>query len=217
MKIISLLLTICLAGCGSGSSAPEPVTNSTTPVPPPVTIQSVAFMGDSITARWDMLCGHFQECINAGVYGQTTDAMLARFKTDILDHNPSVVTILGGTNDMYEEVATIDNITTMAQEAAASGALVIIGLVTPANNWLLMTYKGFTGEAAINQWNADLRLMANAYGYRIANYHDAMLLPDGTQDDTLFISDVLHPDEAGYVKMWAVLQPLMIADGVSVN
>lgn len=220
MKRTLWLLAICLVGCGGGgSSIPTPVA-VTAPIPPPPLAPSptpVVFIGDSITIQWDTLCGHFTDCVNAGVRSQTSAQMLARFQTDVLAHKPGVVAIMGGTNDMFLETSpAIDNITTMAEEASASGALVIIELVPPTPRWP-MAYKGLTGEAAIAQWNADLRVMARAYGYGVADYYDAMLMPDGSQNTALFISDFTHPNQAGYSVMWRILQPLMTADGVVTN
>ena len=53
---------------------------------------------------------------NAGIAGQRTDEMLARFQTDVVDHHPDICIILAGQNDILQGRPiqdTIRNIRTM--------------------------------------------------------------------------------------------------------
>jgi len=61
----------------------------------------VVFLGDSITQGWN-LDQSFpgKPYINRGISGQTTPQMLVRFRQDVIDLQPKVVVILGGTNDI---------------------------------------------------------------------------------------------------------------------
>ena len=65
--------------------------------------KTVVAFGDSLTARAgyvNMLYGYIgTEVINAGVGGDTTNAGMNRFKTDVLNKNPDIVTICFGMND----------------------------------------------------------------------------------------------------------------------
>jgi lysophospholipase L1-like esterase len=209
-RAVQLLFTLALAGCGGGSGGPA------------------VFMGDSITAHWDeatwQIAGDPPETtsasvrlgilvpgsVDAGVTGQTSVQMLERFSTDVLARHPSTVVILAGTNDLYTYAdPSISSVTEMAEEAAAAGVVVVIGLVPPSNNWLALHYNGQTGNDAIKAWNADLRSMAASYGYRVADYYSAMILSNGDENTALFYVDGIHPISAGYAVMWQVLQPVL--------
>jgi hypothetical protein len=75
--------------------------------------------------------------------------MLANFGK-VLAASPSIVVILGGTNDLLTIAApSVDNISTMAQEASAAGAKVIIGMIPRAAFPSQTAY-----DAAIATWNA---------------------------------------------------------------
>ena len=59
------------------------------------------------------------------------------------------------------------------------------------------------------QWNEGIRAGARTYGYTVAEYYDAMINSDGTQNAALFAIDRVHPNGAGYAVMWGVLAPLL--------
>ena len=67
--------------------------------------------------------------------------MQSRFAADVLANNPSVVVILGGTNDLaLLESPNIDAISAMAQTAATAGVRVVVGTVLPSELWLGSTF-----------------------------------------------------------------------------
>lgn len=210
------LLVFLLCGCGGGTGGA-----TTTQVLP---LQSavagpVVFIGDSITQFWQdgapptyptavpTLDERLPGVVDVGVSGQTTAQMLARFQTDVLAQHPSVVVILGGSTDLrVTPDATIDSISAMAEQAAAAGAEVILGTVPPSALWTASTF--LTQEQtlpAIQQWNSQLKTLAAAYGYKVADYYAVMVNPDGTENTSLFIADAIHPDSAGYAVMWSVV------------
>jgi hypothetical protein len=97
-------------------------------------LPKVVFIGDDTTANWPM--ADHPNWINKGVAGNTTDQMLARFQTDVINLHPDVVHILGGTNDVLKEnwvqssqcgPDTCENISAMTQMALAAGIRVVIG------------------------------------------------------------------------------------------
>jgi lysophospholipase L1-like esterase len=215
--LIAGAIAASLAACGGGSG-PAPATPALVPIAAP---GPVVFVGDSITADWGEAAytdGHtlallVPGSVDAGDPGDSTKQMLDRYDRDVLAHHPSVVVILGGTNDLYlyPDAATVDNIATMADRASAAGATVILGLTTPTNNWGLIRYHGARGNAAIKLWDADLRRLARAYGYGVADYYDVLVTPTGAEDATLFAPDGIHPIAAGYARMWTVIAPLLPA------
>lgn len=238
MKWITVWITLALVGCAdSGSNAgsmatsppavvSQPQSGPVYPTPPPAPLPTgpVVFVGDSITYYWDgdapvpPLAQLVPGEINAGISGNLTSEMLARFKADVLSHNPRVVVILGGVNDILKTPSpTIDNIASMAEQASAQGSIVVIGLVMPVTAYWQAPYEYTStaaGDAAIQNWDQQLRALAAAYGYHILDYYDAVLLPDGTQNTTLF-ADGLHPNAAGYDVMWSVLKPMLVSLSVT--
>lgn len=225
MKKAIALFCLILSACGSGGETQAP--QSLTPPPPPAQITGpVIFMGDSITEFWESgpftvpspkLSELVPGSVNAGHAGNRTDEMLARFQADVLDKHPSIVVILGGTNDIRQlEAPTTDNINTMADRAAASGARVIIGLVPPASISLYPTrFDQATNDAHIRAFNQQLRTMAAGFGYLVVDYYSALSNADGSQDAALFVSgDLIHPNADGYRAMWPILRQMLITDGV---
>ncbi len=70
------------------------------------------------------------DVINKGNNGESTADVLARFRHDVLDHHPDVVTIMSGTNDFIYNTDTpkgaIEKIKIMCQWAIDSGIRVIL-------------------------------------------------------------------------------------------
>jgi acyl-CoA thioesterase-1 len=208
-----------LTACGDSSTEPP------TPIPQEVPLQqggpTVVFMGDSITQYWGggspayptiPITTLVPGAIDEGIAGQVTEQMQQRFATDVLAKNPNVVVILGGTNDLaLQQNPNTDSIAAMADAAAAAGVRVVIGTVPPSELWLgstLLTQAETT--PAIMQYNSQLKQLAAAHGYGVADYHSAMVYPDGSSNQNLFLSDHIHPNASGYAVMWSVLRPTLI-------
>jgi lysophospholipase L1-like esterase len=218
VKITAILLTTTLAsGCGGGSQMAQErqITPSASPEfrAPTAPISNVAaFMGDSITLLWDLAAYDSSPTINLGISGQTTIQMLARFDA-VISAAPGVVVILGGINDfdlLGPAVTNIDSIKAMAGQAQAAGIRVILCSVMPQA-------KAFPGAGAsltladIEAFNQQLIELARTNGYLYADYYDQFVTTDGQVDTSLLI-DGLHPNAAGYAKMWAVIAPLLAED-----
>src|SRR5437870_1394747 len=96
--------------------------------------QRVVFIGDSITARWD-LDGYFGKgFINKGVESQNAEEIAARFQTDVVDLKPDFVVILAGTNDVRAEgdlALAHDSVTAMVQMARANGIRPVVCTIPP--------------------------------------------------------------------------------------
>jgi len=221
MRLLALLLCVTLSACGAGSSDTVS-TSKPQSTPPPVVSGPVVFMGDSITAFWDgggfitpdpLLSQLVPGEVNAGISGNRTDQMLARFPAVLAQH-PAVLVILGGTNDIRQiENPTIDNIATMAEEASATGARVVIGTVPPASVSLYpTTMDQATNNLHIATFNAELKTLCATYGYTLVDYNIALVNVDGSQNQTLFVStDLIHPNVDGYRAMWPMLRKALVS------
>jgi acyl-CoA thioesterase I len=184
--VLALACLLCACAPDAGLGKPS------TPAAPLPEAQQVVFMGDSITQFWPSLPG-----FNAGIAGETTAQMLARFQHDVLDRHPSVVVIQGGTNDVYRPgVASTENVVRMAEMAATAGACVILGTVPP-----VFVSTNLLTVAVERAWNRDIHELAAAHGYRVADYRARM---EGRPE---LFADRIHPNLAGYEVMLSVVQP----------
>ena len=143
-------------------------------------------MGDSLTQGWDFPRANF------GVYGQTTEQMLARFPNQIPYRDFRTVVILGGTNDTLlgiDPSATISNLNRMVNLAHASGVEPVLAEIPPI-------YKQ-DGHflPAVERLNAAIVALASLRHVRLVDYYDALLNhPD-------CYSDGIHLKRRGYVRM----------------
>jgi lysophospholipase L1-like esterase len=207
-KTLAALALGVLSACGNVN-----ITVQTTTLPSQSKPLSnvVAFMGDSITHRWDLAQYDPNPTLNFGVDADTTVQMLARFG-DVVAAAPGVVVILGGTNDLQvfgPSAANTDSIEAMASMAKAAGIRVILCSVMPTTNFQYATLH-FT-LADIRAFNDSLIRIAQANGYLYADYYDEFLNADGTVNNSLYI-DGLHPNASGYAKMWTIVAPLIDED-----
>jgi hypothetical protein len=111
---------------------------------PATKLPKVVFIGDETTSYWPM--ADHPNWINKGVPGNTTDQMLARFQTDVIDLHPDVVHIMGGTYDAIDETwpsgsqcgpDACENIDTMTQMARDAGIQVVVGTPLDVGNMTL--------------------------------------------------------------------------------
>jgi lysophospholipase L1-like esterase len=161
--------------------------------PPAAGEDRVIFMGDSITQGW-RLGESFpgKPYINRGISGQTTPQMVLRFHQDVIDLDPKVVVILGGTNDILEA---------MAEMATAHGIKVVLCSVMPVFDYPWR--PGLTPAPKIDAVNAWMQNYAAEKGYVYVDYHSAMKDERDGLPATLS-KDGVHPLPAGY----AVMAPL---------
>ena len=176
---------------------------------PPATHARVIFLGDSITEGWKNLQPEFfgPERLDRGISGQTTGQMLVRFRADVIDLHPAVVQIMAGTNDIAgnsgpTSLAIIqENIASMAEQARAHGAQVIIASILPAARfgWRPQLQPA-AAIAAMNEW---LQSYAAREHYIYVDYYAALNDGHGGIKAAL-ANDGVHPNAAGY----AVMRPL---------
>lgn len=137
----------------------------------PESVQTIVFLGDSLTEQGGMVAAspqikpnsawtwamamlgqRFKVLKNAGIGGQTTTQILARFDADVTALNPGWVHILCGTNDVGVDVALAKtNITAMLNKADLAGIRVILGTIPPR---LPGSYTGTSKADTIelNRW-----------------------------------------------------------------
>jgi len=164
------------------------------PNPPPTKIritsgESIAFLGDSITEQawtsvngyggWYQPVGHIHlimreleangikaTAIPAGVGGNTSRDMLARFQRDVLDKKPTWLTLSCGVNDLgpwfKDNGRNVplpefkSNVTAMIDQALAAGIKVIVLTATP----IYEDQPTSEANATLVQYNDFLRVVA---------------------------------------------------------
>lgn len=142
---------------------------------------------------------------NAGVGGDTTAQMLARFTTDVTPYSPNLVTIMGGTNDsrLSVSLATFQaNIAALVAAVRAIGATPIICTVPPNSG----ATGGAPRKALIAAYNAWLPTYCTAEGITLFDAY-AVLNDPGNDTNIMAAYDLdgTHPNYAGQVALGAAL------------
>lgn len=189
-----------------GAIAPAPTPSLARVFDSGITYSSAAFMGTSITLgvrsgvtaaqALPALVGaskHFVPVVNAGIGGDTSTGMLARFQADVLAYNPSMVSIEACYNDSGAGISTAtcqSNVTTMIQMAQRTGARVTLWVptfsCTPALDSSIAPYRTIIRNLAVT-YSTDL----------FDTYSDFVALSGATQTSYFNPSDCQHFSPAG--------------------
>ena len=178
----------------------------------------VVFMGDSITEGWYRFRPEFfheNNYLGRGISGQVTAQMLARFRSDVVNHRPRKVVILAGTNDiaMNQGYVSLDhifeNIVSMAEIAKANRIKVILCSVLPAErygwSWEISSEDAIR---SIDELNAKIREYAAKNRLKYADYYSVMADENkGLKKE--YQRDLVHPNKEGYLVMEQVIQEIL--------
>jgi lysophospholipase L1-like esterase len=166
--------------------------------------QRVVFMGNSITEAWAPLFAEQfpgKPYVGRGISGQTTPQMLVRFRQDVVALRPSVVVILGGTNDIAgntgpSSVAMIsDNLRSMTEIAKANRIRVVLASVLPVYDYPWK--RGISPGDTIVKLNRWMKSYADSVGATYLDFHTPMADARGGLRSDL-TRDGVHPNAAGY-------------------
>ena len=175
-----LLILLALAGCGSGVNRDHQLSGS-------INDESV-FLGDSITYFWS-----WPEH-NAGIPGQTTAQIEARFQTAVVGSFLPQVVILTGANDVRvsspDYSGILANIQKMVAQGKAAGINVILCELTPIT----------CCDTQVRTMNAMIKDYAATQNLTLVDYYTPMAGKDST-----YLKDGLHPTALGYTVMQATL------------
>jgi lysophospholipase L1-like esterase len=131
---------------------------------------------------------------NAGVPGNTTGQMLARLQRDVLDCDPDMLFVLGGTNDVGEDVpeaTALDNIRTIVETARGQGITVVLLTMPPTNG----QYADL--RVIKKQLNVDLADLARSEGVLLVDIDAVLSTPDGSLAADYAAFDGLHLTQHG--------------------
>ena len=171
----------------------------------------IVCMGDSLTegygihpnSSWPSLLGQHYEVINSGISGDTTAGMLSRFHPMVIDHQPTQVIIMGGTNDCSFNLpvdVVISNVMAMTKLARHHGIISIIGLPTrcffdhpPEFNDLFLSLSSFVERLDI--FREKLQKMATFKDLMVIDFSEGLKAEH-------FLPDGVHPNEVGHRMMY---------------
>ena len=172
----------------------------------------VVFMGNSITEGWASYMPEMfdnQTYINRGIGGQTTPQMLLRFRQDVIAHQPKVVVILAGTNDIagntpLKDLETVaGHLFSMAELARQHDIKVILCSVVPAAEYRWR--KGKRPDVKIPQLNKMIQDYCNENKIHYLDYFSALTDGNGALIES-YGYDGVHPDEDGYKVMTKLVE-----------
>jgi lysophospholipase L1-like esterase len=164
-------------------------------------------MGNSITDSWIKAFPEYfsdNNYIDRGISGQTTPQMLVRFRADVINLKPVLVTILAGVNDIAGNTGPstfemiIDNISSMTELAKSNGIKVILCSVLPAYDfpWKPGSYPA----EKIVELNKMIKKYADSHEIFYLDYYPSMV--DSRKGMKVeYSEDGVHPNQAGYKVM----------------
>ncbi|MDF0673047.1 MAG: GDSL-type esterase/lipase family protein [Nitrospira sp.] len=157
----------------------------------------------------------------SGVCGELTGEMVMRYRRDVLDHRPSYVPILGGTNDLGWNAPPSEimrNLATMYEQTLAIGAMPI-PVTVPS-----IRVENGSGGTVSQEWiseHLDRRIRLNrliqeyAYsnGFACVDLFAATVDPESGQLAETYSNDGIHLTTAGYrllaERVAHILKPLL--------
>ncbi len=177
-----------------------------------------AFIGDSITERWNKSNTGHPEFFSSNSYlcfgksGETSGQILARFEANVVSNAPQCVVILCGTNDIAGNQGTttneeiLRNIADMADMARKANIKVILCSVLPCDYYYWK--PNVKPQDRIDDLNSKIRNLSSAQGYTYVDYFTPMA-DENRGLKTEYQADDCHPNQAGYDVMQAIIQPVI--------
>lgn len=142
---------------------------------------------------------------NAGVAGNTTQQMINRFSTDVTNHNPGVLFVLGGTNDIFAsppiaDATVISHLQTIINDARNVGISKIILLEVPPQ---CVTSTSDTTNTQISALNTQISNLGNSNSLTVVDIYTPLTVSAPTYkggvncNHSYYQSDGLHFTDAG--------------------
>ena len=169
--------------------------------------------GDKVTTYFHPAFFTQNDYSNKGISAENTTQMLERYQKDVMDQDPFVVVIMGGTNDLAQGVSKpkiMENIQAMAETAAEAGMKVVLCSITPCNDSYSRLFSPNTKGAHIITLNNTIKAYAAEKGFTYCDYWTSRLAADGLslrEDYRLY--DNLHPNPDAYTVMEGIIKPII--------
>jgi lysophospholipase L1-like esterase len=180
---------------------------------------AVVFLGDSITQGWgNRLEKSFPgvKVANRGISGDTTRGVLIRLQEDVLALDPAGVVLLIGTNDLEENAEP--------ETIAANLKLILAALKAHNPRLPIVLCQVFPSSASKKRPADKIKKLNQLYAAAVKGDAQVTLIEthplfadaqgDAKKEE---FPDLLHPNEAGYVKWAAALRPILATLGFLEN
>lgn len=144
--------------------------------------------------------------INAGVAGDTTGDGLRRIREDVLDHDPDLVLIAFGLNDMKNGVSLSQfesDLSTIVLEVASNGAQPVLLTTTRLQ-------QGVSVLARLNPapFNEIIRTLAEERDLYLIDVNDRFK----GLNTSKFLMDAAHPNWEGYRRLAEIIREGLIGE-----
>lgn len=143
------------------------------------------------------------EMLNAGISGNTTSDALARIDRDVISHQPNLVTVMFGLNDMTRVPLETyrENLKAIVTKCQATGSDVI--LATPNN----VITTGDRPTEKLIQYCDVIRQVGSEFNIPVCDaYRELDAVREHSAFDwRLLMSDAIHPNMAGHKRIAACL------------
>lgn len=186
----------------------------------------IVCLGDSITAgygvprskAWPALLAEKIGCgvVNAGINGDTTGGMLARFQREVAGSGARALCIMGGFNDfaLGVDAGTVQaNLFALVQQCFALHIRPVLGIPIPIHPPItfprltsLCAEKGQAGMEPLRAW---VHRLANDFNIAVLDFHGRFqqLSSNDSADSKLYL-DGLHPSISGHYAMAGIASEL---------
>jgi lysophospholipase L1-like esterase len=211
--ILSILCLVCLLLIGR---TPKEVTKTVTEtITEEVLEENIVFFGDSITYRYDIkesFPNHY--IVNKGVNGHTTQNLLDRIDTDVIEYNPSKVFLLIGVNDLsgnIDKETVVENIKKIIEtiEEKRPKAKIYVESILPINRKRLTEEEYPIDEVLTNdlikETNKLIKELCKEKDLTYINLYDKLLDDDGNLKEEYTVEGQ-HLTSEGYEVITNILK-----------
>jgi lysophospholipase L1-like esterase len=180
-------------------------------------MQKIVCHGDSLTEAADLEKGYVWtalvenrlnlEIINSGIGGDTSGGLLGRFYPDAIQHQPDMVIIMAGTNDLWWDldINTIQaNIYAMVCQARHHDITPMVGLPLPIltararKQDFMAPLAGYANfNTKLSRLVKALALSAQESDVACIDFYHPFFDKKGKVSTRLFLEDGLHPNAEG--------------------
>ncbi len=177
----------------------------------------VVFLGSSITEGWMTAHPEFFEnngYIGRGISGQSTYALLLRFRSDALDLDPTCIVLGAGEPDIaagdsdYDEDRTFANIVTMCELAKMHGVKMVLTSLLPTEGYY-WNQNATNVPDKIESLNKRIKAYALANRIPYADYYSPLVHPGDRALPVTFSDDGVHPNGFGYTIMEPIIHAIL--------
>ncbi len=163
----------------------------------------IAFLGDSITAGYDVKTYYAEYLVtNRGIGGETTYGLKDRLAVSVLDLKPKVCVMLIGGNNIDTMFDDYEDILITFQQQIPETKIVLVSL-SPTSDPIAERNK----TLAYN--NVKIKLLADQYGYEFVDIYTLLFDLESGKMKAEYTPDGAHHTPAGYRVITDAVKPVV--------